>query len=285
MVQTSRFKLPVAPWSPIVRVAALFLLFLGVLVVACPPIASAAVRVRVERFKVTLTGSQTNVWREYRRDPFETCGITASGSGEETVRFSTPRPVRVSARKITGVRLPRGTRNMPQLSVGGSPVGTIRTRGKITRTGKLDISPNSPEPCADGGPGGPEPPPPAPDCGTKPFTGFGLSLFYVPKQDRDYPIPAPGEVEYIDPGRREDLLALQGISGRDPWRLFKQCPVAGPGALQKTENSILPERVLMGRRRTFKVRGGRLVRHSLEGTTYTVGTRWTMTFTRLATRG
>jgi hypothetical protein len=63
MVQTSRFKLPVAPWSPIVRVAALFLLFLGVLVVACPPIASAAVRVRVERFKVTLTGSQTNVWR------------------------------------------------------------------------------------------------------------------------------------------------------------------------------------------------------------------------------
>lgn len=268
------------------RLLAVLALCASIQAIASEPGASAAVRFRVERFKVTLTGSQTNVWREYRRDPFEVCGITASGSGQETVRFSTRRPLVLTARKVIGVRLPAGQRSMPLLSIGGNPLASFSVRGTITRSGKLDITPNSPEPCAGGDAGSPPPPPPPPpDCGTKTFTGFRLLLLYVAKGDRDYPIPAPGDVELIDPGRREDLLAFSAnLSHGSPWELFKQCPVVGTSTLQETANSTLPERVLMGRARRFKVRGDRLTRHSLEGTTYSVGTKLRMTFTRLAAR-
>jgi hypothetical protein len=114
---------------------------------------------KVAYFKVTVDGVQRNSWSTKQTTPGR-CGATVTGSGTETVRF-TSSPVRLKVMTIKGLSQPVFTK------VGGGrvPLPVLPIRGKLQRSGALTSTP-VPRDCQGTG-GGSIPR----DCGTRSVRG------------------------------------------------------------------------------------------------------------------
>jgi hypothetical protein len=146
-------------------------------ILAAPAPAAASYKVKHARFKVTLTAKQTTSWSVDRRDPFEVCGSTYRGSGEQTMRVVTKRAAVVHV--IHAIDTTKKPEAQAMILLGPLWQGTIATRATVDRSGTMTTTPNSSEPCGDGD-GGPPPPPPEPDCGRRQYAGYvGLTHFPV----------------------------------------------------------------------------------------------------------
>ena len=172
--------------APATRVAA------AILVGGALTSASAAqVGVRIAEFDVRLKGVQTTSWEKHHIAEGE-CDVPIDGSGSETYRFRTSKPLRVRAiRTGAGVFLTARDRT-----------AKLRLTGALRRVGRMEVGEGAP--CAEGdGTGYPTPNPP--DCGTKKAR-------------------TTVEIGFLS-SRRPDWLVLSEGDGYDP---FDNCPTGSP---------------------------------------------------------
>lgn len=230
--------------------------------------AGAAVKIDKARFKVTVTATQSTTWSVNRRDPFETCGSAYRGSGEQTMRLATKRPASVFVLQPYDTTKGRETQGMT--FYGPLWRSTLQAPVTIKRSGTMTSTPNSTNPCGDGGSGGPPPPPPAPDCGERSSAAFlGLSYFPV----GSYP---------ADPAPLTGVLRLDGPKP-DVSRLYRTCPFSGDSELLISPTASLTVRKVFGSARRFTVRGRERKVYENDGTRQETTTSWTAKFRRVAT--
>ena len=111
-----------------------------------------------------------------------------------------------------------------------------------------------------------------------------LQVEYVGAHERQRPPDSPYTTEYVGfrKGNLLDLSYQNTAESFNPFEdLFDNCAASGPKQLMEAYNSTLSTSVLMGRRHTFSVRGGRYSVLNFAGTHYVAHLDWTMRFTRL----
>jgi hypothetical protein len=241
---------------------------LAALAVAGP--AGAGTKIKKARFKVTVTATQTTTWSVDRRDPFEVCGMTFRGSGEQTMRLATKRPAVVHVLHAFDTTKKPETQAM--ILLGPLWRGTIASPVTVERSGTMTTTPNSSVPCGDGD-GGPPPPPPEPDCGRRQYAGYlGLTHFPVGSYPGDDPVPLTG------------VLALDGPKPGAPSQLYRNCPFSAADSLLLSQRATLTARKVFGKARRFTVRARAQNVFDNDGTHHETTMRWKATFTRLANR-
>ena len=217
--------------------------------------AAADQEMKLARFKLTVTGTQTNDWSmAYTR--YDGCvdgDVQTTGEGRERLTFRTRRPVRLQAIGI-------GREAALTAGNGGIPMrGTIERQGS-TQTHQLSGG--------ESGCGGTEQPvePPAPDCGVRAWTGSMHPVLY-----------GPGDAPVEDPVLQlVDVLAFTGPElpgGRHPGELFANCP-GSDALLRATETAELTPRALFSRKRRIVVRGRETVERVEDGYRETVAIDW-----------
>ncbi len=230
--------------------------------------AGAATKIKKARFEVAVTATQTTSWSVDRKDPFETCGLTFRGSGEQTMRLATKRPAVVHA--LHAIDTSKKPETQAMILLGPLWRGTIAAPVTVDRSGTMTTTPNSSEPCGDGG-GGPPPPPPAPDCGRRRHAGY-LSLAHFPAGSY------PGE----DPVPLTGVLALDGPKPGIPSGLYRHCPFSGDGTLLLSPRATMTARKVFGKGRRFTIRARARKVYDSGGNHHETTMRWKATFTRLA---
>jgi hypothetical protein len=134
--------------------------------IALPAEASSPKRAK---FRVTVTGMDQSSWNYRFRNRCPGTGSTdVVGTGSETIRYTTARPVVISARPPRGgSKLELGldrTASRPRLGPGPEDGARFQVRATITRQTTVT-------PCSDGDP------PTSSDCGTKSFSILGNLRF------------------------------------------------------------------------------------------------------------
>jgi hypothetical protein len=245
---------------------------LASMLVASSP-AGAVSRINAQRLRVTVQGTQFVNWSSHDYNPDPNCGGTSDANGTESLKFSTARPV-----TVTAIQVGRAT---PYLFIGRNATGTLSAKGTFERQAKSSFQPNPGGNGCSSGTGGGAPPS---DCGRRPFDRMALRLEYVGSRQRQRPTPSPYTTEYVG-YRRGNLLDLTydpNPLSVDPFNdLFERCAASGPKALLEAYNSTLSAAVLMGHRHSFSVRGGRLSAFQFAGIHYSAHLAWTVRFTRL----
>jgi hypothetical protein len=236
--------------------------------------AGAIPRVKVQRFRASLRGTQSTTWTFHDYDPDPNCGGTADGVGSEKLRFKNSHRLRLKAIQVG--------HQVPFLILGRG--GGFSMKGTFTRHARNSFTPNpGGNGCASGGGGGPPPPP---DCGTKPFSRMKMNFEYVGRRARRRPLPDPYTVEKVRPraGNLIDLTYQGSAESVDPFEdLFENCANGGPQRFLEAFNSTLSTRKLMGRHRRprrFSVRGRRHIHFSFAGTNSDTTLDWKMSFRR-----
>jgi hypothetical protein len=247
----------------------------GVSVTLAP--AGASARVKVQRFRASVRGTQSTTWTFHDYNPDPNCGGTADGAGSEKLRFRNSHRLRIKALQVG--------RQVPFLFVGRT--GDFSMKGTLARQARNSFTPNpGGNGCSSGG-GGPAP---QPDCGTKPFSRMKMDLGYVGRRERQKPLPDPYTVERTPPraGNLLDLTYQGSAESVDPFEdLFENCATGGPQRFLEAFNSTLSARRLMGRHRRprrFSVHGRRHIHSAFAGTTSDTTLDWTMRFRRLKPR-
>jgi hypothetical protein len=239
---------------------------LAALVAAGP--AGAAIKIKQARFKVTVTATQTTAWSVDRSDPFEVCGLTFRGSGEQTMRLATKRAAVVHA--LHAIDTTKNPETQAMILLGPLWRGTIAAPVTVDRSGTMTTTPNSSEPCGDGD-GGPPPAPPAPDCGRRRHAGY-LSLMHFPAGSY------PGD----DPGPLTGVLALDGPKPGIPSQLYRNCPFSADGTLLLSPRAKMTARKVFGKDRRFTVRARARNVYDNDGNHQETTMRWKATFTRMS---
>lgn len=238
---------------------------LAALTVAGP--AGAATKIKKARFKVTVTATQTTTWSVDRSDPFEICGLTFRGSGEQKMRLATKRPAVVHA--LHAIDTTKNPETQAMILLGPLWRGTIAAPVTVDRSGTMTTTPNSSEPCGDGD-GGPPPAPPAPDCGRRRYAGYlGLTHFPAGSYPGDDPAPLTG------------VLALDGPKPGIPSQLYRNCPFSADGTLLLSPRATMTARKVFGKGRRFTVRARARTVYDNDGNHQETTMRWKATFTRL----
>ncbi len=229
--------------------------------------AGAATKIKHARFKVTVSATQTTSWSVDRRDPFEVCGLTFRGSGEQTMRLSTKRPAVVHV--LHAIDTTKKPETQAMILLGPLWRGTIAAPVTVDRSGTMTTTPNSSEPCGDGD-GGPPPAPPEPDCGRRRHAGY-LTLTHFPagSYPGDDPVPLTG------------VLALDGPEPGIPSELYRNCPFSADGTLLRSPRATMTARKVFGKGRRFTVRGRARHVYDNDGNHQATTMRWKVTFTRL----
>jgi hypothetical protein len=229
--------------------------------------ADAATKIKKARFKVTVTATQTTTWSVDRSDPFEVCGLTFRGSGEQTMRLATKRPAVVDV--LHAIDTTRKPETQAMILLGPLWRGTIAAPLTVDRSGTMTTTPNSSEPCGDGD-GGPPPAPPEPDCGRRRYAGYlGLTHFPAGSYPGDDPVPLTG------------VLALDGPKPGIPSQLYRNCPFSADGTLLLSPRATMTARTVFGTGRRFTVRGRARNVYDNDGNHQETTMRWKATFTRL----
>jgi hypothetical protein len=239
---------------------------MAALAVAGP--AGAATKIKKARFKVTVTATQTTTWSVDRSDPFEVCGLTFRGSGEQTMRLATKRPAVVHV--LHAIDTTKKPETQAMILFGPLWRGTIGAPLTVDRSGTMTTTPNSSEPCGDGD-GGPPPAPPEPDCGRRHSAGYlGLTHFPAGSYPSDDPVPLTG------------VLALDGPKPGAPSQLYRNCPFSADSTLLLSPRATLTARKVFGKGRRFTVRARARTVYDNDGNHQETTMRWKATFTRLA---
>jgi hypothetical protein len=228
----------------------------GALLLAAAAPAGAA---QVADFKVEVKGVQKNTW-ERKYAPQFACDVGLDGSGKETWRFRSEKPVRMRA-----IRTRRGV-----FFVGRRGSSMVPLTGTVTRTGTMNVI--SGAVCAEGdGTGGQSTEPPK--CGTEVLASW-VNL--------EYDSERPSVLTLDDPVDHEG-----DKGGGDTF--FPNCPYAGmvwPNMLSadwRTHRPIgqrLPADDLFGHGKSIVIARGRL-HGSSNGLTTTTTIRWEVSLTRI----
>lgn len=221
------------------------------------PVAEAAKQktMKLARFTLTLTGTQTTDWKidQTRYDGCVNGDVHTAGSGRERLTFGTARPGQLQAIGIgRDVVLSSGARGIP-------------ARGTIHRQGNIHLNQLSGGESWCGGV--PEPTlSPAADCGTRHWSGYLIPVHYGP-----FDAPVENPILQFAP-----ILAFTGPAlpgGRSPSELFVNCP-GSDAMLHPTDTAELKPRDLFSGKRRIVVRGEETFKRSDDGYSETVTIRW-----------
>jgi hypothetical protein len=134
--------------------------------------ADAKGKYKTAEFKATIKGTQKYT-DKYDHESQDRCDPSVHALTQETIRFASKKPVRITFTKIPGVK---GL----VVTSGDKPL-RIPTTAKVTRSHETSYSapPGSEDECGANGGGVPEGPEQLPDCGTKTVTPFWMTVdFY-----------------------------------------------------------------------------------------------------------
>jgi hypothetical protein len=134
--------------------------------------ADAKGKYKTAEFKATIKGTQKYT-DKYDHDSKDTCDPSVHSLTQETVRFASKKPVRITFTKIPNVK--------GLVVTSGDKALKIATVAKVTRSHENNYTPppGGAEQCGDNG--GPDDPNqiPVPDCGTKTVKPFWMTVdFY-----------------------------------------------------------------------------------------------------------
>lgn len=222
--------------------------------------AASAYTTQTARFRGTISGQQASSWT---LNQTTACGSQA-GSGKQTFVYHQKR-----AFTLTFLRY-LDHDGAPFVNVVHSVLG-IPVTGTTSREGSVATTETNPD--CRGTVLGPPETPPAPDCGTKPYSGFFDVKWWRPQ---DFP-SVPG-----DPVPLDSTLVLDE---QQPVIQFQHCPYWGPQVMQRLTNVSLPASKVFGTRKhlTLKAKVHRIDQDTRVATGVRADTTvsWTLRLTRL----